>query len=103
MPDNIALVHLPPRATELNPTETVWLCLRQTWLSNRELETYAEIVEAWNKLVAETGGIASFGCRRWAAIGHRERRLVLVQSMEFPLLTEMDNGYVKIVLISTIL
>jgi hypothetical protein len=56
MPENITPIWLPSRAPELNPVENVWQYLRQTWLSNRVFETYADIVdaacEAWNKLTA---------------------------------------------------
>jgi hypothetical protein len=31
---------------ELNPVQNVWQHLRQTWLFNRVLETYADIVDA---------------------------------------------------------
>jgi hypothetical protein len=46
MPENITPIWLPSRAPELNPVENVWQCLRQTWLSNRVFETYADIVNA---------------------------------------------------------
>lgn len=72
-PANITLVHLPPKSPELNPTENIWQYLRQTWLSNRVFENYTDICDAccdvWNKLIAETGRIASIGTRDWAAIG----------------------------------
>ena len=73
VPDNIVLVHLPPKSPELNPTENIWQYLRQTWLSNRVFESYEDICdaccEAWNNLAAEVGRIASIGRRRWTIIG----------------------------------
>ena len=33
VPVNLPLVHLPPYRPELNPVETVWLYLRERWLS----------------------------------------------------------------------
>jgi DDE superfamily endonuclease len=72
-PANLTLLHLPPRSPELNPTENIWQYLRQTWLSNRVFDSYAHICqacrEAWNKLTAETGRIASIATREWALIG----------------------------------
>jgi transposase len=57
LPDNIALVPLPPYAPELNPVERVWLHLRDRWLSHRLLSGYDGIVEAccdaWNALTPE--------------------------------------------------
>ena len=35
MPDNITPILLPSRSPELNPAESVWQYLRQTYLSNR--------------------------------------------------------------------
>jgi hypothetical protein len=35
VPDNITIVTLPPRSTELNPVENVWQFMRDNWLSNR--------------------------------------------------------------------
>src|SRR5262249_45669295 len=32
---NISLLHLPPRAPELNSQENIWQFMRQNWLSNR--------------------------------------------------------------------
>jgi len=76
IPDNIVLVSLPPKSPELNPTENIWQYLRQTWLSIRVFGDYADICDAcctaWNKLIAETGRIASIGTRQWAQIGQRQ-------------------------------
>ena len=76
VPDNIVLVHLPPRSPELNPVENIWQFLRQTYLSNRVFESYAQICEAcceaWNSLRAEFGRIASIGRRRWTKIGQSQ-------------------------------
>ena len=75
-PVNLSLLHLPPRSPELNPTENVWQYLRQTWLSNRVFESYEHICEvsceAWNKLTAEAGRIASIATRQWAVIGQKQ-------------------------------
>lgn len=70
VPDNITLLHLPPRSPELNPVENVWQFLRQNWLSNRVFENYDDIVAhcctAWNKLTDEPWRIRSIGNRDWA-------------------------------------
>ena len=73
VPTNIALLHLPPKSPELNPTENIWQYLRQTWLSNRVFESYDDICkaccDAWNALTAELGRITSIGWRKWTRIG----------------------------------
>lgn len=55
VPKNVTLLFLPPRSPELNPVETIWPYLRQTYLSNRILPTYDAILdaacEAWNRLL----------------------------------------------------
>jgi hypothetical protein len=33
------MILLPSRAPELNPVENTWQCQRQTWLSNRVVDT----------------------------------------------------------------
>ncbi|MET4694324.1 hypothetical protein V5J35_004411 [Endozoicomonas sp. NE40] len=69
---NLTLIHLPPYSPELNSAEQLWEWLREHDLSNRCFESYESIVDAccdsWNKLVAETGRIASLCFRSWAVI-----------------------------------
>ena len=73
LPDNLTMVPLPPACPELNAAENIWQYLRQTYLSNRVLPAYTDILDAcqdaWRKLLAETGRIASIATRQWAAIG----------------------------------
>lgn len=73
LPGNLTLVPLPPACPELNAAENIWQYLRQTYLSNRVFPTYAAIIDAcqdaWHKLLAETGRIASIATRKWANIG----------------------------------
>ena len=45
VPANITILPLPPRATELNPTENIWRFMRDNWLSNRVFKNYDEIVD----------------------------------------------------------
>jgi len=70
IPDNIALLPLPPRAPELNPMENVWQFMRDNWLSNRVFKSHEDIVdhccEAWNKLTDQPWRIISIGTRNWA-------------------------------------
>lgn len=70
VPPNITLLHLPPRAPELNPVENVWQFLRDNWLSNEIFQSYGQIIalccEAWNKLIEEPWTIMSIGTRKWA-------------------------------------
>jgi transposase len=73
VPKNLTLIWLPARAPELNPVETVWQSLRQTWLSNRVFETYEAIIEAaceaWRNLLAQPETITSISLRKGAHIG----------------------------------
>ena len=70
VPDNIALLPLPPYAPELNPMENVWEFLRGNYLSHRVWDGYEAILEAccdaWNKLMQMTERIASLTKRPWA-------------------------------------
>ena len=70
IPPNMTLLHLPPRAPELNPVENVWQFLRDNWLSNRVFQTYKDILahccQAWNKLIHQPWKIMSIGIRDWA-------------------------------------
>lgn len=73
LPDNLSLLPLPPKSSELNPVENVWQFLRQNKLSNRVFDSYAAVVAAactaWNSLVADPARITSIGTRTWAATG----------------------------------
>ena len=73
VPKNLTLIFLPSRAPELNPVENIWQSLRQTWLSNRVVDTDDAVVEAaceaWRKLIAQPATITSIGLRDWAHIG----------------------------------
>ena len=64
---------LPPACPELNAAENIWQYLRQTYLSNRVFQTYNAILDAcqdaWRKLLAEAGRVASIATRDWAAVG----------------------------------
>ena len=72
VPDNIALLKLPPYAPELNPTENIWQYLRANALANSVWETYEAIVEAccnaWRGLIAKPEVITSIGTRQWAQV-----------------------------------
>jgi transposase len=63
VPANVSLVFLPPYAPELNPVERIWLHLRQRYLSLRLFADPDDIIDgccdAWNRLVAEPGRVAS--------------------------------------------
>jgi transposase len=73
VPKNLTMVSLPPACPELNAAENIWQYLRQTYLSNRVFKSYTDILdacqEAWQKLLDETGRIASIATRDWAIIG----------------------------------
>jgi hypothetical protein len=56
VPDNIALLPLPPYAPELNSPENIGKNLRRNRLSHRVWDTYKAILDAccdaWNELIA---------------------------------------------------
>ena len=69
-PENLTLLPLPRYSPELNPVETVWLYLRERWLSHRVLEGgYEAVVDAacaaWNALRAEVGRLRSLTNYPW--------------------------------------
>ncbi len=69
VPSNITLMHLPPRAPELNPAENVWQFMRENWPSNRVFTSYDDIIDhccyAWNKLTEQPWRIMTIGLRDW--------------------------------------
>jgi hypothetical protein len=70
VPDNVALLPLPPYAPELNPMENIWEFLRANFLSHRVWDTYEAILnacrDAWNTLMQMPERIASITRRSWA-------------------------------------
>ena len=74
VPANITLLKLPAYCPDLNPQDNISQYMRQTWLSNRIFENYADIRDAccitWNKLIAEPHRITSIGHREWATSSH---------------------------------
>jgi hypothetical protein len=80
LPSNLTILPFPRACLELNPAETPWRFLRQTYLSARVLETYADfpdsVVDAWHKLTTEVDRITSttaqsavIGCFILATLG----------------------------------
>ena len=57
IPDNVTLVHLPPKSPELNPTENLWHYLRSHFWSNRLYETWDDLkqaaIDAWRVAVLD--------------------------------------------------
>ena len=72
VPNNIALLPLPPCSPELNPMENVWEYLRSNKLCARVWDIYEAIVEAcadaWNFVVNDPDRIRSIGTRDWATV-----------------------------------
>jgi transposase len=72
VPKNLSLLLLPAYSPELNPQENIWQFLRDNYLSTLVFDSYEAIVEhaceAWNKLTAETGRIASITSRDWLVV-----------------------------------
>jgi transposase len=72
IPNNLTLLRIPPYSPELNPQENIWQFLRDNYLSTLVFDSYEAIVrrccEAWNKLTAEAGRIASIASRDWLVV-----------------------------------
>lgn len=45
VPDNITIIALPAKCSELNPVENIWQIMRDNWLSNRVFTSYDNIVD----------------------------------------------------------
>jgi transposase len=56
IPENVALIRLPPYSPELNPAEQIWNVLRRNYFANRMFDsldaatTQAELVHRFNKI-----------------------------------------------------
>ena len=54
VPDNVTLLHLPPKSPELNPVENLWHYLRSHYWSNRLYVTWNDLkeaaVDAWRRV-----------------------------------------------------
>jgi hypothetical protein len=45
VPDNIRIIALPAKCTELNPVENIWQFMRDNWLSNRMFTSHDNVVD----------------------------------------------------------
>jgi len=72
IPDNIALLPLPPYAPELNPVENIWAFLRGNFLSHRVYDNYEAVIracaDAWNRLMTLPKTITLIATRPWAQV-----------------------------------
>ena len=72
VPNNIALLILPPYAPELNSVENIWEYLRGNAFSHQVWETYEAILDAccnaWNALMQTPDVIGSIGSHDWAKV-----------------------------------
>ena len=72
VPDDIALLHLPPYAPQLNPVENVSAYLRSNKLCNIVWDACDNIVlacaKAWKFLTDDPERIQSIGARKWASV-----------------------------------
>ena len=54
VPDNVTLIHLPPKSPELNPTENLWHYFRSHYWSNRLYKTWDDLktaaTDAWRRV-----------------------------------------------------
>ena len=69
MPPCLTLVALPPRSSELNPVERLWLYLKQKYPSFRILDDDGAMedasCQAWQNLVAEPARLKSLRSYPW--------------------------------------
>jgi hypothetical protein len=83
IPDNIALLPLPPKSPELNPVENIWQFMRDNWLSNRVFKSYDDILDHC--------------CHRHAVENHvhRHQRLglpvMIIKTWYYPLATKWKS------------
>ena len=72
IPDNIALLPLPPYAPELNPIENIWEYLRGNQLSHVVYKNYETVVDAccdaWNALMRLPEVLTSITDRAYAQV-----------------------------------
>lgn len=54
VPDNLTLIHLPPRSPELNPMENLWHWITGHHWSNRVHADYASMLDAASAALAQT-------------------------------------------------
>jgi len=71
IPSNITLFFLLPYSPELNPIEQLWLIINHSWLSNRQLDSYDELIQAcanaWYELKKLGSNFITNLCsREWA-------------------------------------
>jgi transposase-like protein len=69
LPENVTLLHLPPKSPELNPSELPWRECRQKYLSNRLFKTeddlWEAVEDAWMKLTSDRQAIQSLCGHDW--------------------------------------
>lgn len=70
VPDNIALLKLPPYTPKLNPVENIWDYLRNNDFVHQVWQTYEAIIDAcchaWNRLIQAPDLVQSIAHRSWA-------------------------------------
>ena len=70
VPDNITLLPLPPHASQINPVENVWACLRANKTAISVFNSYHDIVDrrckAWNVFANNPATVRSITTRDYA-------------------------------------
>jgi transposase len=63
VPENVTLIHLPPKSPELNPVENLWHYLRSHYWSNRLYRTWDDLrdaaAQAWRRVCLVPGRVSS--------------------------------------------
>ena len=69
IPDNVTLLHLPPKSPELNPAELPWREMRQKYLGNRVFPTVEEledeVAKAWLEVTKNPDAMRSLCGFHW--------------------------------------
>jgi transposase len=64
IPDNVALIRLPPYSPELNPAEQIWNILRRNYFANRVFDSLdAATAQAEPTRIDTTPSTADLSCR----------------------------------------
>jgi transposase len=68
IPNNIRIVHLPPRTPELNPIEIVWREIRKRGFKNVIFKTLGDVVDKFYEIVDNMSIVDVISITRWSWI-----------------------------------
>jgi transposase len=68
IPDNIRIVHLPPRTPELNPIEIIWREIRKRGFKNIIFNKLKDVVDKFFEVVENMANVVVISITRWSWI-----------------------------------